>query len=135
MLGGEKMKMNYNRIRELAIVTAVSSLLLLMVPSGSMAAQGDWSIEHNWEYVPNGGECHILATDGVNHVEGTFEWGYGLTFQYSYDSTNRYNVVPAPSWYSGYYYFDFDTGWHIPYGDYFTIYPSTGPTYSCQLPL
>jgi len=132
------MKLNCNRICELVIVTAVSSLLLLMVPSGSMAAQGDWGIYHNWEYVSNHGYCSIIATDGVNHVEGTFEWGSsGVSFQYTYggwSSTHWYNA-PA-DWQSGYYIFDFNTDWDYAYSGLFIILPTLGSQYAywCTTP-
>jgi hypothetical protein len=128
------MKMDHSWIRELGLVTVVSSLVLLMFPSGSMAAVGDWDIYHNTENVPVGEECSIIATDGVNHVEGTFEWGYGLSFNYSYDSSTWYDVAPPPSWSSGVYTFDFYTDWDLDYGQYFIIQPSTGPWYYCSLP-
>jgi len=131
------MKMNQDRMRELALVTVVSSFLLLMFPSGSMAAQYDWSIYHNWEYVPNGGYCSIIATDGVNHVEGTFEWvpggNPGITFQYTYDAFITWYSAPA-TWSSPYYVFNFNTNWQHYYGLKFIIRPSTGLDYQCDLP-
>ncbi len=131
------MEKNHSWIRELGLVTVVSSLMLLMFPLGSMAAQGDWSINHNWEYVPNGETCYVLASDGVNYIDGTFEWGYGQTFEYTYDRTETWiYVYPQPSWSSGLYTFDFYTEWEPDYGEKFEIRPSTAPVlYSCNLPL
>jgi hypothetical protein len=123
------MRKNCSWISELALVTVVSSLVMLMFPLGSIASQGDWVIYHNEEYVPNGGTCHVIASDGVNHVEGTFEWGYsGVTFLYTYDPYTAWYSAPA-SYQSGYYVFDFDTDWDHEYGDQFRIRPSIGSQY------
>ena len=115
------------------------SLLLPMSLPGSMAAQGDWAIRHNWESVPNGGYCSIIATDGVNHVEGTFEWvsgsDPGITFQYTYDDSITWYSAPA-TWSSPYYVFNFNTNWQYYYGEKFFIRPSIGSNYDywCYLP-
>ena len=133
------MRKNYSWISELALVTVVSSLVLLMSPLGSVASPGDWSIKHNWEWVPNGQMCHVLASDGVNYVNGTFEWNTsGLGFNHTYDESSGVWFDAQPAYQSGYYYFDFWTAWDDPYGEKFIIRsPTLGAQheYWCYLPL
>lgn len=118
------MRRNYSWMSELGLVTVVSSLVMLMSPLGSVGTQGDWAITHNWESVDKGDWCHVIASDGVNHVEGTFKWGYGRYFTYSYDLSTWLDVDPQPSWSSDTYTFDFDTDWNDDYGLQFRIHPS-----------
>lgn len=101
-----------------------------------MAAQNDWDIWHNEEHVSNGGYCHILTANGVNQIEGTFEWlsggNPGIDFEYTYDRSIFYDA-PA-TWSSPYYEFDFWTDWPHDYGGLFEIVPDNpfAATYHCD---
>jgi hypothetical protein len=123
------MKKNHSWIRELGLVTVVSSLVLPMFLSGSMAASGDWYITHNWEYVPIEEECSTITVNGSNHIGGSFEWGSsGVSFQYTYDESKGWGEAPA-DYQSDYYVFDFYTEWNYPYSGLFIILPSLGSEY------
>lgn len=128
------MRKNHSWISELALVTVVSSLVLLMFPLGGMASPGDWVIYHNEEYVPKGGNCSQIASDGVNHIEGSFEWGSsGVDFQWTYggwSSQYWFAPDPEPTHLNGHYYFDFWTDWDYPYSGLFIILPSLSPSYA-----
>lgn len=125
---------------ELATALVISAFVLSMMSPGSMAAKNDWNIAHNEERVANGGDCHIFTWNGVNHVEGTFEWDAGpdpdITFEYTYNN-NHTEIAPA-DWDSPFYMFDFWTLWNVglyPYGDYFRIIPSNpnATAYYCNI--
>ena len=132
------MRKNYSWISGLALVTVVSSFVLLMFPLGSVASQGDWAIRHNWEWVLNHGTCHVLASDGVNNIYGSFEWNTSsLNFYYTYNTSENWEYAPS-SYQNGYYLFDFYTQWDKAYGEKLIIRSFTlGSQYDywCWLPL